>query len=318
MARIGADDRLRRLLAMIPWIAARDGPTIAEVCDRFDVTEKELLADLDLLWVCGLYPYTPDMLIEVDIADDRVWIRYAEYFSRPLRLTPAEGLALVGAGQALLAAPGADPEGPLARALAKVATVLGVGTGEALDVDLGVAPAGVLSTLQEAAATHHQVELDYYSFGRDEWTARVVDPWRVFNAGGEWYLAGHCHRAGAERLFRVDRIRAATALDTTFDVPADQPSPLAGADPPVYSPRPDDPVVVLELQPAAAWVRDQYPTEGVQERRGGRLRVRLRVSEQAWLDRLLLRLGTNARVVQGDTGAVDKAARRILDRYRDE
>jgi proteasome accessory factor C len=162
------------------------------------------------------------------------------------------------------------------------------------------------------------VELDYYSFGRDEWTTRVVDPRRVFNAAGQWYLAGYCHRAGAERLFRVDRVRRASALDTTFAVPAEAPSPLAGVDPPVYSPRPDDPVVVLELKPEARWVRDQYPNEGVKELRGGRLRVRLRVSEQAWLDRLLLRLGTNARVVQGDTAAVDKAARRILVRYQDE
>jgi len=110
VARPGADDRLRRLLAIVPWIASHDGPTIAEVCERFDVTENELAADLELLWVCGLYPYTPDMLIDVDIDGDRVWIRYAEYFSRPLRLTPAEGLALVAAARAVLAVPGSDPE----------------------------------------------------------------------------------------------------------------------------------------------------------------------------------------------------------------
>ena len=43
---------------------------------------------------------------------------------------------------------------------------------------------------------------------RDEMTTRVVDPWRVFHAFGAWYLAAWCHRATAERLFRVDRIRA--------------------------------------------------------------------------------------------------------------
>jgi proteasome accessory factor C len=318
VARIGADDRLRRLLAMVPWIAANDGPTIAQVSERFDITEKELLADLDLLWMCGLYPYTPDMLIEVDIDRDRVWIRYAEYFSRPLRLTPAEGLALVAAGRALLAAPGADPDGPLAGALAKLATVLGVDSGEAVDVDLGVAPAGVLTTLQQASATFHRVELDYYSFGRDAWTTRVVDPWRVFNAAGQWYLAGHCHRAGGERLFRVDRVRSATALDQTFTLPKRSPPVLTGTDPPVYSPRPTDRVVVLDLAPEAAWVRDQYPNEGVKVMRNGRMRVRLRVSEQRWLDRLLLRLGTAAKLVQGDAAGVDAAARRILARYQAE
>src|SRR3954469_15898533 len=136
MPRLGAEPRLRRLLALVPWIAAHDGPSLAEVCTRFSCTEDELLADLEMLWLCGLYPYTPDMLIDVDIADGRVWIRYAAYFRRPLRLPPAEGLALVGAGAALLAVPGSDMAGPLARALAKIATVLGVTTDDAVEIDL--------------------------------------------------------------------------------------------------------------------------------------------------------------------------------------
>src|SRR5204863_2207566 len=228
-----------------------------------------------MLWVCGLYPYTPDMLIDVDIADGRVWIRYADYFRRPLRLTPAEGLALVGAGAALLAVPGSDPEGPLARALAKLATVLGVTSDDAVEIDLGGVPADILATLQSASAQGQQVEIEYYSFGRDAWTRRVVDPWRVFSAAGAWYLSGYCHRAHAERLFRVDRVREATVLDSPFAVHG----PPGGddADPAVYSPRPDDPLVVLDLAPGARWVADQYPHEGVEERPGNRLRIRLRV-----------------------------------------
>ena len=128
-----------------PWVAAHDGPEIAEVCRRFEVGEKELLADLELLFLCGVHPFTPDVLIEVDVADGRVWIRMADYFRRPLRLTPPEGLALVGAGSALLGVPGADPDGALARALAKLETVLGVGADDALDVELGPVAPGLLS-----------------------------------------------------------------------------------------------------------------------------------------------------------------------------
>jgi len=70
--RVSADDRLRRLLALVPWVAAHDGPTVEEVCARFGCTEQDLVEDLELLFVCGLYPYTPDVLIETDIADGRV------------------------------------------------------------------------------------------------------------------------------------------------------------------------------------------------------------------------------------------------------
>ncbi len=310
MPRLTADARLHRLLAAIPWVAAREGPEVAEVCARFGFTEEELVDDLELLFVCGLHPYTPDMLIDVDIADGRVWIRYAEYFSRPLRLTPAEGLSLLAAGQVVLAAPGADPEGPLARGLAKLAGVLGVGDGGGVDVTLGPAAAEVMERLTAASRDRRQVEIEYYSFGRDRWSRRVVDPYAVFSAGGQWYLAARCHTVDDERLFRVDRVREARVLDSTFDPPSRAP------DFAVYRPKEGDARVTLELEPAARWVVDQYPAEAVEELPGGRARVRLAVSERAWLERLLLRLGPACRVVEGDTTAGPAAACRLLDRYR--
>ena len=80
-------------------------------------------------------PSHPDQLVEVVIEDGRVWIHYAEYFERPLRLTPDQALALVTAGSGLLAVPGADPDGPLARGLAKLAETLGVTPGADIDID---------------------------------------------------------------------------------------------------------------------------------------------------------------------------------------
>jgi proteasome accessory factor C len=309
MGRPSADERLRRLLALVPWVVAEDGPTVEEVCARFDLSEQELIAELDLVFLCGVHPFTPDTLMDVVIADERVWIRYADYFDRPLRLTPEEGLALVASGAALLAVPGADPDGPLARGLAKVADVLGVDAACAVEVELGVAPAGVLEQLRRAVATHHQVEIDYYAYGRDTRTRRVVDPHRVFTADGEWYLNAWCHLAVADRRFRVDRIRGVDVLPQTFD-PPDAPPDLA-----VYQARPDDPRVVLDLSPRARWVIEQYPTEAIDERPDGSVRVTLAASETAWLERLLLRLGPEATVIEGADGLRGSAAARVLARY---
>jgi len=338
---VSAHERLQRLLALVPWVAAHDGPQVADVCTRFGCTEAELASDLELLFLCGLHPYTPDMLIDVDIADGRVWIRYADYFARPLRLTPAEGLALLAAGTSLLAGPlsevqgpsgplsgGQGPSGPLsgvqgpsgplsgvtdsplARGLGKLAAALGVGAEDAVDVSLGPAPPETLRSLSDAVGAHQQVELEYYAFGRDEWTQRVVDPYAVFSAGGQWYLSAYCHAVDDERLFRVDRVRSAATLNSRFDPPAHKPE-LA-----VYRAQPDDPRVTLELEPAARWVVEQYPTEAVETLDGGRLRVTLAVSERAWLERLLLRLGPVATVVTGDADVAAGAACRLLRRYQ--
>lgn len=308
MPRVSASERLRRVLAMVPWVAAQDGPRISEVCARFGCTQDELLEDLNLLFLCGLHPYTPDALIDVDVAGDRVWIRYADYFSRPLRLTPAEGMALVAAGNAVLATPGADPSGPLARGLAKIAAVLGP-AGTAVDITLGEAPPAMLDVLRTAALEHRQVDIEYYAFGRDEWTRRTIDPYAVFSAAGQWYVSAYCHAVEDERLFRVDRVRDAVTLETTFEPPATLP------DFTVYEPRANDPRVVLELDESAQWVVEQYPVESVEALGEGRLRVRLAVSERAWLERLLLRLGPRARVVEGEADVGRGAACRVLGRY---
>jgi proteasome accessory factor C len=304
------DKRLRRLLALVPWVAAQDGPRIDEVSARFGCTEAELVEDLERLFLCGLYPFTPDTLIEVDIAEGRVWIRYAEVFARPLRLTPAEGLAVVAAGAALLAAPATPETEPLARGLAKLAAVLGVDADEVVEVELGAAPAALLADLERAAAEHRQAEIEYYSYGRDTWTRRVIDPHRVFGSAGQWYVAGWCHRVEDDRVFRVDRMRAVTVLDETFTPPEQPPAAQ------VFSPRADDATVVLELAPTARWVLEAYPHERVEERARGKVRVTLRISERAWLERLLLRLGPEARVVAGEKDVGPEAARRLLQRYQ--
>jgi proteasome accessory factor C len=311
MNKAPAPDRLGRLLAIVPWVAGHDGPLVSEVCARFGVGEDELLADLDLLFLCGVYPFTPDTLIEVDVSDGRVWIRFADYFRRPLRLTAPEGLALVSAGAALLAMPGADADGALASALAKLETVLGVSSDDAVDVELGAVASDLLQTVRTATGTAHKVRIDYYSFGRDERTTRVVRPWRVFSASGQWYLTGWCEKAEGERLFRVDRIAAAEALDETFDPPTAASGPTQ-----LFHPDRNAPVVVLDLGPRARWIAEQYPNEGVEVRPDGQLRVTLRVGERAWLERLLLRAGPAATMVEGDTAVVAGAARRILARYR--
>jgi len=314
VTRLTANERLQRLLALVPWVAAQDGPTIEEVCARFELTPERLLADLELVSMVGVHPFTPDELVDVVVEDGRVWAHYALSFRRPLRLTPEQGLALVAAGRTLLAVPGADPEGPLARGLAKLAATLGLDPDEAMDIDLGDAPAGTIEVLEHGIAEGRQVEIDYYAYGRDERTTRTIDPYRVYATQGQWYVVGHCHRAGGDRVFRVDRIAGATLLDTTFERPSEGP----GLE--VFTAGPGDPRVIIELAPDARWVLEQYPIDEVVELGDGRCRATIAVTARPWLERLLLRLGPDGRLVDSTGEPVEAdvargAAQRVLARY---
>jgi proteasome accessory factor C len=302
-----AEHELSRILALVPWIVAHPGRPKREVADRFGISVTQLESDLDLVLMIGVPPYSPAEYIDVDAEGDTVTIRLADYFRRPLRLDPGEGLALLAAGRALLAVPGSDPRGPLATALERLEAAL-----ELPDVGVAIDAPEFLDAVRNAAEHDERLEIDYWSAGRDELTTRRIDPLTVFFALGEWYVDAWCHRAGDERLFRVDRIRAVRPTGVSFEAPE---STLGPGD--VYRPRTDDPRVTLLLPASAAWVAETYPAESVEETAGGRLRVRLAVSEPAWLARLLLRVGPDARVEDPpelQTVAGD-AANRIARRY---
>lgn len=298
---------------MVPWVTANDGPTVGEICRRFDITPAELAADLDVVWLIGLPPYTPDALVEVTQEGDRVWIRYAEVFEASLRLTPDQAVALLTAGASVLALPGAESDGALGRGVTKLAGVLGIDRAQILEIDLGGARPEVVDTLRAAVRGHRRVRIDYYSYGRDTRRERDVDPRVVQAEGGALYLLGFCHQAGADRRFRIDRVASAQLLDETFAPDERTPTPTER-----FEADDADPRVTLELAPRAAWVAEAYPVERVRTVKG-RLQVTLAVTAVPWLERLLLTLGPDVQVVEGPeelASAGSRAADRILARYR--
>src|ERR671937_627547 len=144
-----AGNEIQRILALVPWIVAHPGATKEEIAQRFAITVDQLDEDLELMLMVGVPPYTPGDYLDVVVDDDRVTLRLADYFRRPLRLTPAEGLALLAAGRALLAVPGSDPRGPLATALDKLEAALDL---PGLIVEVGEPP--FLRAVRDATASH--------------------------------------------------------------------------------------------------------------------------------------------------------------------
>src|SRR5687768_8314409 len=122
-----ASTRLQRLLAVVPYVVRHPGTPLQELARLFDVEERELVQDLNLLFVTGLPPYGPGDLIDVEIEEGRVWISMADYFSRPVRLTRSEALALYVRGKAVAGAPGLEEASALTSALAKIEAGLGPG-----------------------------------------------------------------------------------------------------------------------------------------------------------------------------------------------
>ncbi|GII93907.1 helix-turn-helix transcriptional regulator [Sinosporangium siamense] len=295
-------DRLPRLLALVPYLMSHQGAPVAEVAEVFGLSEKQLIDDLQLVWMCGLPGHTPGDLIDVSWDGGEILIENAETIARPLRLGIDEASALLVALRLMNELPLAELPEPeqrdaLTRVIAKLERAAGDGAAAVssqVAVEVDAAP-GALATVNEALRRGRRLSLRYYAPARDQVTSREVDPLRVVVVDGRTYLSGWCYRAEAVRLFRLDRVQDATVLD----VPA---APPEGAEPTdvtqgVFRPSPTDELAELELTPAGRWVAEYYPCESVEELGEGRLRVTLRARDTGWMVRLALRLGETGRIV---------------------
>lgn len=300
--------RLNRILAMLPWVIAHPGATVGEVCERFGYTKAQLLQDLDLVFVCGLPGYGPGDLMVAYVDDDRVVVETADYFSDAPRLSPAEALALLASGMTVVDSGQASEA--LISAVEKLTRVLVPEGEEVLAVDVAGEPR-LAGMLRSAASAGEVVELTYTTLSRGDTSVRSVEPWSVFTSLGNWYLSALCRRAGAERVFRLDRIRRAVPTGERFTPPSAPPPPEVR-----YTPSEEDVRAVIELDAEARWVTEYYPVE-ILEERGGGLLIRFSAYDPSVAAGLLLRLGPAARLVDGtEVGdALVALRRRILARY---
>lgn len=297
MSENRAQRRLGRVLLLVPYAIHNPGATLGELAQRFGVSEREVRADLEMLFLCGLPGYGPGDLIEVDLTDDRVTVRMADYFSQPLRLTPAEALTLYGAGATTLALPGMDAADALERGLRKLGRALGL-PEDRTGVDVAVEGQGgeQLEMLRSALAGRKRVHIEYFSATRGELGERDVDPWAVIVALGRWYLIGFDHRSGEERMFRVDRIKSVAELEHEANPPDDLDIARYGR---AFYDREDQPSMTIEVTPAVArWFEDYYPVRSATTLDDGWVRYELAFASDRWAAVLVLSLGDGIRAVE--------------------
>ena len=294
----GAVDQLARIMALVPWLAARPGVAKAEAARQFGISVRQL--DLDLgLATCAEIAGQPEWCLDIVYLDeDDVTVVDPQHADRPLRFDVREAVALVVGLRTLAAAPVLADSKAVTGALAKLESAL----GEAAEVVTGPIPEpdhGAADAVRGAIEAGRRVRLAYWTPARDEVSTREVDPWRVVAAGPGSYLQAYDHGIGEVRTFRLDRVLSAEVLEEpsapapNADLP-EIPAPGAGA----FPTGPHDVVMALDVEPGMRWLADYYPLESVTEQDGGGQRIVLRTPDARWAERFVLRLGGRARVIE--------------------
>jgi proteasome accessory factor C len=314
---VRVEERLARMLVVVPYLIQHPGTTLDEASTLFDIPMTQLRRDLEMLFLAGLPPYGPGDLIDVDIDEEGgVWISMADHFARPLRLTRQEALAVYVRATELAATPGMPGAPALTSALAKLRAALGSETlGDAAGIagaDAGSAPP-FLDEVRTAAQERQRLLIAYAAASTGERTERRIDPEAVFASSGRWYVAAWDVDLDDERLLRVDRIDEVRPSGERFE-----PRGLEGAGRPLYTPGEQDVRIRVRLRPEARWVAEYYVATDPVEEENGSLVVTLPTGQVTWAARLLLRLGSDADVLDPVTvrDEVRAQARATLARYQ--
>ncbi len=218
--------RLERLVAMEDEINRGRYPSVERFCEMFEVKPRTVHEDIRCL--------KENMGLEVTF--DR--FRNGYFNANPkkqlpqFQLTDGEVFALTLGKEMLSEYTGTSFEPILRAALEKIYERLP--NWVAVDLSdlksmvrfqtgpvIGISRKTFLD-LNGACEKHLPASLDYYSPKSDEVTQRVVEPQRLIENRGTWYLAAYCRMRQALRLFALHRIRSYKLLDNKFTPRSDE------------------------------------------------------------------------------------------------
>lgn len=289
--------QVSRLLALVPYLQSHPDADLAATAGMFRVTPKQLIADLEVLWYCGLPGGLPGDLIEVDMEEvherGRIRLTNADYLARPMRFTLEEASSLIMALRAVRELAAAGVAASVDSVLAKLEEL--TGSASAL---VGVStPTGtddVRAVLAEAISTGRAVRLSYDGASGAPSTTPVIDPAQLATRDGFAYVDAWSRDRDAWRTYRLDRIASAELTE----LPVGDHGPAPTIEGTWLDARPDAVVVTLDVDERARWVAEYYPVRSVTPLPEGGLSVELLVADPAFLRSLLLRLGPGVRRVQ--------------------
>jgi predicted DNA-binding transcriptional regulator YafY len=165
----------------------------------------------------------------------------------------------------------------------------------------------LLSQVQLAVARHEQIKIQYTPGVDEESQLRLIEPREIKVLNGRTYVRAYCTTREAWRTFRVDRINAVLAKSPTTE---ERPKDTALNWLTQVGSEGDEVVVVVEA--AQRFLFEPLPSAQWAALGDGRHAVKFRVSNESFLDHLMLLAGSGAVVATAKYAkAGHELARRI-------
>jgi predicted DNA-binding transcriptional regulator YafY len=322
----GTRPQIERLMRLRELLRAGGGHAQA-LADELEVSERTIRRDLEFAHDRFDWPVRFDRR-------RRRWVLEGDPPSLPaIAMRPGELMAIAVAARAMESYRGTPYAAALQSGFDKILAALDAPAGMALPVTeplpvFHLDPARELdpdlyARLFAACEKRKQLELTYHTQSRDETNVRRVDPYRLLNHGGDWYLIGYCHLrervtdfAAGERMLSVRETGETFQPDPAFDLDEYLASGFG-----IFKGGPVEEVVLRFTPRQARYMRERVWAEDETKENlpGGGLLLRMRVPVNEGLLRFVLQYGAEVEVLAPEAlrEQVIETHRRALEPHGD-
>ena len=268
-----AISRVARAMDMIPYVLENPGISIENLAAKFGVNQKQIIKDLELIFLCGLPGYTPYELIDLTFEDGLVTIIDPQLFDKPRKFTETEGVIItLGLGLLKKAISGSDQIQSIDNLTNKLSAKFKVSLSTSIgDFDKPAFYDEILRSISKKIA----LAIEYNSISEDLVSHRLIKPMRVSIKNGFYYLFATDLEIDADRIYRIDQIKSVAENESKDDIQVNRDLDFAD--------------LIFELK-----VRDQLITERYRDiftevkQFENHFLVKGRISNRQWLYRWIL------------------------------
>jgi predicted DNA-binding transcriptional regulator YafY len=301
-----SDDVINRCLALIPLIREHQGMTLDELSQLARLPKEQIAEELgQVMLMCGVPPYFPHDFITFSLDGERVEIRFADHFRRPVSLNPLEALALKVACESLVP-PGKPASRAVATLLRKVEGAMSAeqrrqfrNLARRITVqETDALPGGITGRVALAVAERRAITLDYLAAGRRTSREREVEPYGLLCRDGHWYLVALDLSRSTIVPFRLDRVRELHVLERRFEIAGDfRLDDYARA--PLFEEGEERTRARVRIRgPSARWMRETAAPGCLEDLSDDVVLWRPAVGSEEGLARFLLSFGSDAEVLE--------------------
>ena len=199
-----AVDRAARALDLIPYILENPGIELDSLAEKFGITQKQVLSDLEIIFLCGLPGYTPYELIDLTFEDGIVTVIDPQVLDKPRVFTQSEAIVL-NLGLSIMKAALRDKV-----TLERIETLQSKLQSKFKSIsDVSIAmgnPPNFYEMIIQSIRDKSIVEIVYHSVSKDAISKKILVPKNVYVSAGNYYMSAIDLKLSQERNYRLDAI----------------------------------------------------------------------------------------------------------------